>query len=104
MNKSDLLSNEERERLLNVAERNNNIYLVSAEKNKGLSNLLQGILNEIMKEFLVDQVDILLSAWSERVWLYKNTKVISEDSHENRLVLCVNWSAEQKKIFYSKFY
>jgi len=103
-NKSDLLSKEERERLLNVAERNNNIYLVSAEKNTGFSNLLQGVLDEIMKDFLVDQVNILLSAWSERVWLYKNTKVISEKSHENRLVLCVNWSAEQKKTFYSRFY
>ena len=103
-NKSDLLSEQERERLLNVVERKKNIYLVSAEKNTGLSNLLQGILDEIMKEFLVDKVDILLSAWSERVWLYKNIKVISESSHEGRLVLSVNWSAEQKKTFYSKFY
>ena len=58
----------------------------------------------IMKDFSEDQVDILSSAWSERVWLYKNTKVISEKSCEDRLVFCVNWSIEQKQTFYKKFY
>ena len=60
--------------------------------------------NERIKNFFIDNVDILLSAWSERVWLYKNIKVISEVSQDNRLVMCVNWSKEQKKTFYSKFY
>ena len=103
-NKSDLLSEQEQERLLNVGERKKDIYLVSAEKKIGLDDLLQGIMNKIMKNFFIDNVDILFSAWSERVWLYKNIKVISEVSQDNRLVMCVNWSKEQKKTFYSKFY
>jgi GTP-binding protein HflX len=103
-NKSDLLSEQDQERLLNVGERKKDIYLVSAEKKIGLDDLLQGILDKIMKNFFIDNVDLLLSAWSERVWLYKNIKVISEVSKDNRLVMCVNWSKEQKKTFYSKFY
>ena len=103
-NKSDLLSKQDQGRLQNVVERKKDIYLVSAEKKMGLDNLLQGILDKIMKNFFIDNVDILLSAWSERVWLYKNIKVISEVSQDNRLVICVNWSKEQKKTFYSKFY
>ena len=103
-NKSDLLSEQDHERLLNVGKRKKDIYLVSAEKKIGLDNLLQGILDKIMKNFFIDNVDILLGAWSERVWLYKNIKVISEVSKDNRLVMCVNWSKEQKKTFYSKFY
>ena len=103
-NKTDLLDEQDQGRLQNVVERKKDIYLVSAEKKVGLDNLLQGILNKIMKNFFIDNVDILLSAWSERVWLYKNIKVISEVSQDNRLVICVNWSKEQKKTFYSKFY
>ena len=103
-NKSDLLSEQDQERLLNVGERKKDIYLVSAEKKIGLDDLLQGILDKIMKNFFIDNVDLLLSAWSERVWLYKNIKVISEVSQDNRLVMCVNWSKEQKKTFFSKFY
>jgi len=103
-NKSDLLLKQDRESLLNVIERKKDIYLISAEQNIGLNKLRQGILKEIMKDFSEDQVDILSSAWSERVWLYKNTKVISEKSCEDRLVFCVNWSIEQKQTFYKKFY
>jgi len=103
-NKSDLLLKQDRESLLNVIERKKDIYLISAEQNIGLNKLRQGILNEIMKDFSEDQVDILSSAWSERVWLYKNIKVISEKSCEDRLVFCVNWSIEQKQTFYKKFY
>ena len=92
------------ERIFNTEFLAKDIYLISAEQNIGLNKLREGILGEIMKDFSEDQVDILSSAWSERVWLYKNTKVISEKSCEDRLVFCVNWSIEQKQTFYKKFY
>ena len=103
-NKSDLLSKQDRESLLNVIERKKDIYLVSAEQNLGLNNLLQGISDEVMKDFSVDKVEFLSSAWSERVWLYKNVKVISEKSCQDRLILSVNWSLAQKNSFYHRFY
>ena len=100
-NKTDLLSNEEQEFLINQSKRNKKVYMLSATTGKGLE-----IISDALEEILAvgsfeDAIFLSHNEGKKRAWLYAQGVVTQEETVENGINLGIFWSARQKSQFVS---
>ena len=100
-NKTDLLSNEEQEFLINQSKRNKKVYMLSATTGKGLE-IISDALEEILAVGSFEDVIFLShNEGKKRAWLYAQGVVTQEETVENGTNLGIFWSARQKSQFVS---
>jgi len=98
-NKADLLPEEARRSTQNMADRNDDILLVSALKETGFDTLLAAIDTRLRGRVFEETVRLSFAEGARRAWLYGHNLVIKEDSSDSYVELSVRWNEKQKQQF-----
>ena len=102
-NKVDLLPLKEQNRLLNIANRKDNVFLVSALEKAGFKELLADVSATFKIDNIVETMKISAGSWKCRNWLYQNTSVLKETFENNKMILEVEWSSSVKQKYIKKY-
>ncbi|MFY0680038.1 MAG: GTPase HflX [Thalassovita sp.] len=98
-NKIDLLDEDNREALIQRAEREDNIYSISAVTGSGLSTLMEAIKTQLESELHDSHVVLKFADGRKRAWLFEQDVVQDETQSETGFELDVRWTARQEKRF-----
>jgi GTP-binding protein HflX len=100
-NKTDLLSEEEQEFLLNQSKRSENIYQLSAISGKGMEIIVDAVEEYLTSGSFEDTISLSHKDGKKRAWLYAQGVVTQEVGVEAGIDLALFWSARQKAQFAS---
>jgi len=100
-NKADLLPEEARRSAQNMADRNEDILLVSALKETGFEALLEAIDTRLRGRVFEETVRLSFAEGARRAWLYGHNLVLKEDTSDSYVELSVRWNEKQKQQFSS---
>ncbi len=98
-NKIDLLPEDARDPILQIAARQDDVQVLSAVTGEGLDALVAAITDRLQPP--VQQESVFL-AWSDakrRAWLFEKALVRAEDPGEDGAELVVEWTSAQKAAF-----
>ena len=82
-NKIDLLDAENRERIFNVAERQENVIAISALKEIGLSRLKEILKNKINKSSQIIDLKMKYSHGDVLSWVYENCAILNRQDKKD---------------------
>ncbi|MBU0723504.1 MAG: GTPase HflX [Alphaproteobacteria bacterium] len=89
LNKIDLLPDEDRERALNIAARDDSVIAVSALKGTGSDDLLALLDRRLNALRMTLRVDVSLSDGATLAWLYEHGEVLEREDDESEAHLVV---------------
>lgn len=102
-NKSDLLDQDSLVRARNTAARADNVWLASATKGTGLTDVLQAVEASLSGITTSETVKLGLDEGKARSWLYAQSIVRAEHAQDDTMALDVEWNAKQRDQFLSQF-
>ncbi len=100
-NKTDLLSEDDRQATLSRADRDPDIFAISAVTGDGIDPLLAEIALKLQGARHEETLDLSFADGSKRAWLFRQDVVKSEEQTENGFVLTVYWTEKQAAQFAS---
>ncbi len=100
-NKTDLLSEDDRQATLSRADRDPDIFAISAVTGDGIDPLLAEIALKLQGARHEETLDLSFAEGSKRAWLFRQDVVKSEEQTENGFVLTVYWTEKQAAQFAS---
>ncbi|WP_093966743.1 GTPase HflX [Actibacterium lipolyticum] len=98
-NKTDLLTDDQREALQVKADREPNIFTMSAVTGAGVDALLDAVTNALDEERTERELVLPYSEGKKRAWLFDQGVVTGETQGEDGYVIQVRWTARQEKRF-----
>ena len=93
-NKVDLLSGEERERLLEEARRREDVVPISAVTGEGLDNLRERMAKCLRSGEQIHQIRLPASAGSKIAWLHSRGEVLNQKVEQDQVELSVRLSPD----------
>ena len=93
-NKVDLLSGEERERLLEEARRREDVVPISAVTGEGLDNLRERMAECLRSGEQIHQIRLPASAGSKIAWLHSRGEVLNQKVEQDQVELSVRLSPD----------
>ena len=102
--KIDLVSGDERTRIVNLASRNENAIVISARTGEGLDTLRARVEDVLARHD--DTLELVLDAGNGEAvsWLHEHCDVLArDDDGEGRLAISVRLSESRKGAFYRRF-
>jgi GTP-binding protein HflX len=93
-NKVDLLSGEERERLLEEARRRMDVVPISAVTGEGLDNLRERMAECLRSGEQIHQIRLPASAGSKIAWLHSRGEVLDQKVEQDQVELSVRLSPD----------
>ncbi len=100
-NKTDLLSKDDRQATLSRADRDPDIFAISAVTGDGIDPLLAEIALKLQGARHEETLGLSFADGSKRAWLFRQDVVKSEEQTENGFVLTVYWTEKQAAQFAS---
>ena len=100
-NKTDLLSKEERDFILNQSKRKQDVYPLSAVNGEGIGAIINAVEGHLTSNSFEETISLSHKEGKKRAWLYQQGVVIREEVVETGMLLVVFWSAQQKAQFFS---
>ncbi len=100
-NKIDLLSADDRDAMVAKAEREEDIFAVSAVSGQGLDEMFAAIQQALASEKSRETLKLSFAAGKARAWLFKEGIVEEEAQTEEGFEITVLWSAKQRAQFES---
>ena len=98
-NKVDLLPAEDAQALMTRAERNADIFSLSALSGQGTEKVLEAIAATLNASAEAEELTLDHTDGKRRAWLYAQGVVMSEETRENDSLLSLNWTPKQKSQF-----
>ena len=98
-NKLDLLEPAEAETRVNMAARDDAIFMTSAVTGDRLEPLLEAVSASVTEATTSEVLSLGFDAGKKRAWLFEQEVVDSEEATEAGFELSVTWSAKQKARF-----
>jgi GTP-binding protein HflX len=98
-NKIDLLDEDDRTATLNRAEREEDVYAISAVTGQGLDTLLTAIVTGLEGETRTETLIIGYQDGRKRAWLFEQGVIEAEDQTEDGFHLTVRWTNKQAAQF-----
>ena len=98
-NKVDLLPAEDAQALMTRAERNADIFSLSALSGQGTEKVLEAIAATLNASAEAEELTLDHTDGKRRAWLYAQGVVVSEETRENDSLLSLNWTPKQKSQF-----
>ena len=102
-NKIDLLDNDQQEAVKNLANREENIFPVSALELTGIESLKEGLANFLWPTTIKETLLLPFELWKQRLWLYEKKVVTEEIFSDEGFELEVIWSKKEKTIYFNLF-
>ena len=100
-NKIDLLSADDRDAMVAKAEREEDIFAVSAVSGQGLDEMFAAIQQALASEKSRETLKLSFAAGKARAWLFKEGIVEEEAQTDEGFEITVLWSAKQRAQFES---
>jgi GTPase len=100
-NKIDRLHPDERDALLTRAEREEQVYAVSALTGDGLDVMLRAVTDLLQGETVEEELLLGFDEGRRRSWLFAKGLVTDERQEEDGFVVRVRWSAKDRAQFQS---
>ena len=98
-NKIDLLPDEAREGVISRAEREEDVFAISAIDGTGLSDLLEAVAVRLQGVRREEHLDLAFAEGRKRAWLFEQDVVTQEIQDEGGFHLTVYWTDKQKAQF-----
>ncbi|MBR9649830.1 GTPase HflX [Thalassovita aquimarina] len=98
-NKIDLLPEDERAATRQRADRDGNIFAISAVTGEGILDLMQEVARQLASETHESKVSLSFSEGRKRAWLFDHDVVEKEEQTDTGFELTVRWTARQEKRF-----
>ncbi|MEM6939237.1 MAG: GTPase HflX [Pseudomonadota bacterium] len=98
-NKTDLLDADKAAAVATRAERNDQIFPISAQSGSGLDALQEAIAMALQGALRQAQVHLDFAEGRKRAWLFEQDVVVEEAQTEHGFDLTVKWSAQQEAAF-----
>lgn len=98
-NKVDLLPAEDAQAVMTRAERNADIFSLSALSGQGTEKVLEAIAATLNASAEAEELTLDHTDGKRRAWLYAQGVVVSEETRENDSLLSLNWTPKQKSQF-----
>ena len=98
-NKVDLLPAEDAQAVRTRAERNADIFSLSALSGQGTEKVLEAIAATLNASAEAEELTLDHTDGKRRAWLYAQGVVVSEETRENDSLLSLNWTPKQKSQF-----
>ena len=98
-NKVDLLPAEDAQAVMTRAERNADIFSLSALSGQGTEKVLEAIAATLNASAEAEELTLDHTDGKRRAWLYAQGVVMSEETRENDSLLSLNWTPKQKSQF-----
>ena len=98
-NKLDLLTPDERDAARARAERQDDVFAISALDGEGLDVLLARIADQLAGAMFEEEITLGFDAGRQRAWLFEQDVVIEERQTEDGFAFTVRWSGIQKARF-----
>ncbi len=98
-NKVDLLSSEDKEATLARADRDPEIFAISAITGEGVDHLLSEIASKLQGVRYEATVNLSFAEGDKRAWLFRQDVVRSEDQTEDGFEITVLWTEKQAAQF-----
>lgn len=98
-NKLDLLDPEARDAIRVRADRDPNIFSISALSGEGLDDLLEAIAETLQGGRHDTQLHLSFAEGKRRAWLHAESVVVDEAQTDDGFDLTVRWTAKQEAIF-----
>ena len=102
-NKVDLIDEDDRIALANIAERNDYILSISAITGQGLDDLIARVSAHLTRDVLEDDICVPYADGRARAWLFEQGVVDQETQQEDASLFHVRWNAKQKAQFKKAF-
>jgi GTP-binding protein HflX len=98
-NKIDLLDPDNRAALNERADREEDIFAISAITGEGQTKLLDAVKAKLASETHESQISLTFAEGRKRAWLFQEDLVLEEEQTETGFDLTVRWTARQEKRF-----
>ena len=98
-NKIDLLDPAEREALVTLADRTENVQAISAVTGEGLDAVIRAVTAELDRDRTQEVLHLAHEDGRRRAWLYEQGVVEAETETEGGIDLTVNWTPDQATRF-----
>ncbi|MCG7574796.1 GTPase HflX [Phaeobacter sp. CNT1-3] len=98
-NKIDLLDDDNRAALNERADREEDIFAISAITGEGQTKLLDAVKAKLASETHESQISLTFAEGRKRAWLFQEDLVQEEEQTETGFDLTVRWTARQEKRF-----
>ena len=98
-NKIDLLTPEDREALVTLAARKNNVQAMSAVTGEGLDAVIRAVTAELDRDRTQEVLHLAHEDGRRRAWLYEQGVVEAETETDDGVELTVNWTPAQATRF-----
>ena len=98
-NKIDLLAPEDREALVTLAARKDNVQAMSAVTGEGLDSVIRAVTAELDRDRTQEVLHLGHEDGRRRAWLYEQGVVEAETETEDGIDLTVNWTPAQATRF-----
>ncbi|CUH83157.1 GTPase HflX [Thalassovita mediterranea] len=98
-NKIDLLDDDNRAALNERADREEDIFAISAITGEGQTKLLDAVKAKLASETHESQISLTFAEGRKRAWLFQEDLVLEEEQTESGFDLTVRWTARQEKRF-----
>ena len=98
-NKIDLLAPEEREALVTLAARQDNVQAMSAVTGEGLDSVIRAVTAELDRDRMQEVLHLGHEDGRRRAWLYEQGVVEAETETDDGVDLTVNWTPAQATRF-----
>lgn len=100
-NKRDLLPEDDVEGIARLAEREDNIELVSATTGQGLGTLYTALSAVLKANYVTDTIRVSHASGKQRAWLFEHGVVQRERPSETDVEYTVYWNAELKGRYFA---
>ncbi|MCL4105404.1 UNVERIFIED_CONTAM: hypothetical protein GTU68_055535 [Idotea baltica] len=98
-NKIDQTEGETRDTLQTRAERNDDVYVLSALTGEGMQKLLEAVTAKLEAPKKAEDIHLTYAQGRERAWLYEKGVVEAETQDETGYKLSLFWTAREAKSF-----
>ena len=98
-NKADLLEPDARATATAIAERRDDVHILSAATGEGVSALVSRITTAVDEARTTAVLSLPFSAGRARAWLHENRLVTEEAEEEGAWKIAVRWTARQREAF-----
>lgn len=98
-NKIDVLDAENRDPLINIAERSDQIVTTSALTGEGVSELMDAIELNLVEQKTTETIKLAFSEGKRRAWLFNQNVVDAETQIDIGFEVTVTWTAKQAAQF-----
>ncbi|SEP59872.1 GTPase HflX [Thalassovita taeanensis] len=98
-NKIDLLPEEQRTAIAQRAERETQVFAISAISGEGIPALMDEVTRLLESETHISEIVLPFAEGRKRAWLFDQDVVEAETQTEDGFALTLNWTARQEKRF-----